>query len=93
MRNTTNAIYFLKSLSLLKNGADEGLFLEDSNKETPVSFIATSNLKAHLDTKQRNQGPVGHTDQVAHCDISILQPKVPKDQKKSHNCVWNFITT
>lgn len=72
------------TLALLKNGADEGLFLEDSNKETPVSFIATSNLKAHLDTKQRNQGPVGHTDQVAHCDISILQPKVPKDQKTKY---------
>ena len=70
------------TLALLKNGADEGLFIKDKNQETPVSFVGTPNLKAHLDTKQRNQGPVGHKDRVAHCDISILQPKV-EDGKKT----------
>ena len=68
------------TLTLLKYGADKALFMEDRKKETPVSFIETSNLKAHLDTKQRIEGPVGHKDRVAHCDISILQPKVEDNQ-------------
>ena len=66
------------TLALLKYGADKGLFLEDSNRETPVSLMRTSNLKAHLDTKQRNEGPVGHKDQVALCDVSILKPDITK---------------
>ena len=69
------------TLALLKHGADKALFVEDKKKETPVSFIGTSNLRVHLDTKQRTEGPVGHKDQVAHCDISILQPKVEKTTK------------
>ena len=69
------------TLALLKHGADKALFVEDKKKETPVSFIGTSNLRVHLDTKQRIEGPVGHKDQVAHCDISILQPKVEKTTK------------
>ena len=69
------------TLALLKHGADKALFVEDKKKETPVSFIGTSNLRVHLDTKQRIEGPVGHKDQVAHCDISILQAKVEKTTK------------
>ena len=69
------------TLALMKHGADKALFVEDKKKETPVSFIGTSNLRVHLDTKQRTEGPVGHKDQVAHCDISILQPKVEKTTK------------
>ena len=73
------------TLAYLKHGADKALFEEDENKESPVNFIATSNLKVHLDSKQRNQGPVGHKNRVAHCDISILQPKVKVEEHQTPN--------
>ena len=79
------------TLALLKNGADEGLFLPDSNEDTPVNFIATSNLKAHLDTKQRNHGPVGHKGRMAHCDTSILQPKVPPPQETKYGLNFAYV--
>ena len=76
------------TLALLKHGADKGLFIEDKNQETPVSFVRTSNLKALLDTKQRNQGPIGHKDRVVHCDVSILQPKNPVTQTTTYPLNW-----
>ena len=78
------------TLALLKCGADEVLFVKDKRQETPVSFIGTSNLKAHLDTKQEIEGPVGHEDQMFHCDLSILQPKVEDEANSKNKNPVNF---
>ena len=69
------------TLALLEHGADKALFFTAENQVPviPVNFIGTSNLRVHLDTKQRIEGPFGH--RVAHCDTSILQPEVKPGQK------------
>ena len=69
------------TLALLEHGADKVLFFTAVNQVPviPVNFIGTSNLRVHLDTKQRIEGPFGH--RVAHCDTSILQPEVKPGQK------------
>ena len=77
-------------LALLKNGADKTLFVKDRNGETPVSFILTSNLKVHLDTKVTIEGPDGHMEQEAHCDTSILQPTVESNDSSERNHPLNF---
>ena len=71
------------TMALLKCGAEMVLFEEDTSEGIPVNFIATSNLKSYLDTKQKIKGPVGHKDTMVHCYVSALQPK--SSQKNSLN--------
>ena len=78
-------------LAFLKYGADKALFVKDKNGETPVSFIPTSILQAHLDTKFRTEGPYRHKDQIAHCDVSILQPMDEADSKKTNSLNFEFL--
>ena len=78
------------TLALLLNGADKTLFQKGQSENCwePVCFISTSTLSKLFDTKHRNDGPVGHPERVAHCDISTLQPppiESEKSQKKSKN--------
>ena len=67
------------TLTFLRHGGDKALFVNGNmrkKQEAPVTFIKTSLLKSLLDTKHRNEGPIGHPDRVAHCDISILKPQI-----------------
>ena len=73
------------TLVLLLHGADKALFQKGQSEKCwePVRFICTSTLSKLFDTKHENDGPVGHPDRVAHCDISTLRPE--NFEKKSKN--------
>ena len=73
------------TLALLLHGADKALFQKGQSEKCwePVRFICTSTLSKLFDTKHENDGPVGHPDRVAHCDISTLRPE--NFEKKSKN--------
>ena len=65
------------TLALLLHGADKALFQKGQSEKCwePVRFICTSTLSTLFDTKHENDGPVGHPERVAHCDISTLRPE------------------
>ena len=78
------------TLALLKYGADKALFMKDRKQERPVSFIGTSNLRAHLDTKLTTEGPVEHDLEKFQHDISIL---VPKDESNKDTLNFGHLET
>ena len=78
------------TLALLKYGADKALFMKDRKQERPVSFIGTSNLRAHLDTKLETRGPVGHGLEEFQHDTSIL---VPKDESNKDTLNFGHLET
>ena len=79
------------TLAFLNHGADKALFIKDDNEDAPVDFIRTGNLKTHLDTKQRIEGPIGHERQMAHCDTSILRPEPSKTDDKSGSLGFDYL--
>ena len=79
------------TLAFLKYGADKALFVKDENGETPVSFMPTSILQAHLDTKFWTEGPCGHKDELFYCDLSILQPMVEADSEKTNSLNFEYL--
>ena len=74
------------ALNLLKFGGDQCLFEEDSEGEIPANFMSTKALEKHLDSKCIVKGPKGHKNQMAYCNIEMLNGP-PCDTNRPSNMV------